>query len=740
LTQEILGAVRFVKYFGWEVSFLERIENIRRKEIRSIQWLMAIRNAINAISMSIPIFASMLAFITYALTSHALNPAFIFSSLALFNSIRIPLNLLPLVIGQVVDAASSIERIQEFLLAEDAQDEAVLDSSAASAIRVEAGEYTWENARSNSENAKVIAPRSKEEQKQDKKDLKQEKKDQKAADKEARKSSVTAPAPGALIDGHDSQETLQAEEPPFKIRDLNFSVARNELVAVIGGVGSGKSSLLAALAGDMRRTAGTFTMGASRAFCPQYAWIQNATLQENILFGKPMKRDWYNQVVEACALGPDLDMLPNGDQTEIGERGITVSGGQKQRLNIARAIYFDSDIVLMDDPLSAVDAHVGKKIMDEAICGLLANKCRILATHQLWVLNKCDRIIWLDDGRIQADGTFDELMANNPGFVKLIASNAQEEKIEEVKEVTEDALEEEKKEETKAVGGKKPAGALMQAEERATKGVDSGVYLAYIRASGSIAVLPFVFLLLVLAQGSSIVTNLWLSYWTSDKFHMSTGAYIGIYAALGVAQAVLMFAFSIALSIFGTTASKVMLHRAITRVLRAPMSFFDTTPLGRITNRFSKDVDTMDNVLTDAIRFFAMTMGMIVSVFILIIVYYYYFVVALAPLLVVFVFSASYYRSSAREIKRHESVLRSGVFAKFSEAVNGIATIRAYGMQKHFATNIRDALDEMNSAYFLTFANQRWLSVRLDFIGNLLVFVVGILGKSFPPCEVEDSC
>jgi len=194
---------------------------------------------------------------------------------------------------------------------------------------------------------------------------------------------------------------------------------------------------------------------------------------------------------------------------------------------------------------------------------------------------------------------------------------------------------------------------------------------------------------------------------------------------LGVAQAFFMFAFSVALSIYGTTASRVMLHRAITRVLRTPMAFFDTTPLGRITNRFSKDVDTMDNVLTDAIRFFCMTMGMIISVFILIIVYYYFFVVALAPLLVVFLFSASYYRASAREIKRHEAVLRSTVFARFSEAVNGISTIRAYGMQKHFASTIRESLDEMNSAYFLTFANQRWLSVRLDFIGNLLVFVVG---------------
>lgn len=188
-----------------------------------------------------------------------------------------------------------------------------------------------------------------------------------------------------------------------------------------------------------------------------------------------------------------------------------------------------------------------------------------------------------------------------------------------------------------------------------------------------------------------------------------------------------MFLFSVSLSIYGTSASKAMLHAAMYRVLRAPMSFFDTTPLGRITNRFSKDIDTMDNNLTDSYRMYFITLGMIIAVFLLIIVYFHYFAVALGPLLIMFVFSASFYRASAREIKRHEAVLRSFVFAKYSEAVSGVATIRAYGLQEHFMANVRDAIDNMNSAYFLTFANQRWLSVRLDVIGNLLVFTVGIL-------------
>ena len=177
----------------------------------------------------------------------------------------------------------------------------------------------------------------------------------------------------------------------------------------------------------------------------------------------------------------------------------------------------------------------------------------------------------------------------------------------------------------------------------------------------------------------------------------------------------------------GTNSSKKMLHRAIYRALRAPMSFFDTTPLGRITNRFSRDVDVMDNNLTDAIRMYLLTLAMILSVFSLIIAYFHYFAIALGPLFLLFLFSASYYRASAREMKRFESVLRSNVFAKFSEGLSGTACIRAYGLGDRFIVNIREAIDEMNSAYYLTFANQRWLSTRLDFIGNLLVFVTGLL-------------
>lgn len=413
-------------------------------------------------------------------------------------------------------------------------------------------------------------------------------------------------------------------------------------------------------------------------------------------------------------------MLPNGDATEIGERGITISGGQKQRLNIARAIYFDADIILMDDPLSAVDAHVGRHIFDNAILGLLKDKCRILATHQLWVLNRCDRIIWMDQGRIQAIDTFENLMKEHVGFQQLMETTAVEEK-EEGAEIAQmpDANE--------AKGKKKKGKSLMQSEERAVASVPWSVYGDYVRASGSLFNAFLIFLLLVVSQGANIMTSLWLSWWTSDQYNLSQGAYIGIYAGLGAVQALLMFSFMVTLTIVGTSASKSMLRDAITRVLRAPMSFFDTTPLGRITNRFSRDVDVMDNNLSDAMRMYFFSVAAIMSTFALIIAYFHYFAIALVPLFILFIFATSYYRASAREVKRFESVFRSSVFAKFGEGLSGVSSIRAYGLKDRFIDNLREAIDEMNAAYYLTFSNQRWLSVRLDFIGNALVFTTGIL-------------
>lgn len=395
-----------------------------------------------------------------------------------------------MVVGNTIDGFASIKRIQEFLLAEEASEDADQDPANENAIVVQDATFTWEKTQTQ-----------------------------------------------GTDEGTRTPDSITLSEP-FNLPSLTLTAGRSELIGVIGSVGSGKTSLLAALAGDMRKISGSVTFGASRAFCPQYAWIQNATVRDNITFGKEFDREWYDAVTEACALRTDFAMLPNGDKTEIGERGITVSGGQKQRINIARAIYFNADIVLMDDPLSAVDAHVGRHIMDFAICGLLANKCRILATHQLHVLHRCDRIIWLDGGSIKAQGSYQDLVSQNKEFVELMTLTSSSEETVKNDDSDEESLHvPDENEKLVKVETAKSNIALMQAEERAVKAVSWGVYGAWLRAGGSILIAPLVIVLLILSQGSNIVTSLWLSWWTADQFPLTTGEWVRTLLAVPMVRA-----------------------------------------------------------------------------------------------------------------------------------------------------------------------------------------------------------
>ncbi|KAL2060532.1 hypothetical protein VTL71DRAFT_9173 [Oculimacula yallundae] len=724
LTQEILQSMRFVKYFAWENAFLARMDEIRQKENGFLRTLLMIKDAVFTMAIALPVFASIVAFITFSLTGHELVVAKIFSTFALFNSLRIPLNMLPVAAGQSIEAWVSIGVIQEYLLAEEMESGKAVEPDSNYAVRVQNADFTWEvnimadGERAQSSTQSIPATSS---------SVGQEEGIELSviSPVETAKPPEVSPTTGQSFCA--SSVTIKATSP-FILKEIDLSIFRHELVAVIGGVGSGKSSLLAALANEMRRTAGDVTLGGSLAFCPQNAWVQNTSVQNNILFGKEMKPEWYQEVVGACALQADLDQLPRGDSTEVGERGITLSGGQKQRLNLARAIYSNADIILMDDPLNSVDAHVGKHIFNEAICRLLRHKCCILATHQLHVLVKCDRVVWMQDGTILANDSFDNLMATNKLFASMMADETNKGGKAPVMYSKEVRVEDTHPASVRIPQDPSQADSLMQEEEITANAIPWGLYVFYVRLGGSLFfVLLVTGTLLVLAQGILIATSLWLSYWTANTFQFSTDLYIGVYASLGVAQAVMMFFFSLSLTIYATRASNALLKQALTRISYAPISLFDTTPLGRMMNRFSKDIDAVDSQLSEAIRMLLLITSTIGSVFILISVYYPYFVLVLVPLVLIFAFLFSYQQASAGEIKSHEAVLRSVVFAKFTEGVSGTACIRAYKAQRQFIHTLRAAIDNMNSAYYLTFAYQCWLAARLDMIGNTVIFTTGML-------------
>ncbi|KAF9581339.1 hypothetical protein BGW38_001686 [Lunasporangiospora selenospora] len=786
LTQEVLQGIRVIKFYGWEEAFLKKLDDLRSKELHYVRWLLISRSGIAAVNLTVPVLAATLTFVVYSAVGNELTPAIVFSSLSLFNIMRMPLIMFPQVVSATVDAVVSIRRIEDVLLAEELESLPPVNDSAEYALEVKNANFQWD-AILKTLTVDDLRKKEREEQRKEIKRLAksrgitlieaqklhrdskenhlseqssetmsiQEKVAAKLADRDPTPDTDSIlSSPSTRDDDNDteagqskqldsvnqSQELLQTEDKSaFSLKKISFQIPRGQLVAVVGAVGSGKSSLLNALVGEMRKASGSLT-----------AWIQNATVKDNILFGLPLDEARYQQVLRDCALERDMQILPDGDQTEIGERGINLSGGQKQRVNIARAVYFDADIVLLDDPLSAVDAHVGKYLFKHCILGALQGKTRVLVTHQLHVLPQVDYIICLKDGEIAERGTFQDLMNSNGEFSELMRTHGgiedNDNEIEDEVQSTQSGTatvttisDPEKAAVAAAEGGKevvsqdkkgtgsKPKG-LMSQEERSMGSVDGKIYMGYVRAAGGVYLIPLLLLLLTLAQVTKIGTDLWLSWWTANSFSKSQGFYMGLYAAWGISQGIFQMISGFYFSFAGAQAAKTLHQQALKNIFRAPTSFFDTTPLGRIINRFSKDVDACDNLLSESYRMFTGTASMVISTFILIAVIFPYFLAPLVPMLVFYYYAAIYYRSSSRELKRLDSILRSSLYAHFAETLSGLATIRAYREQDRFIIRNEHFMDQENRPYFMSYSIQRWLGVRLETIANTLVLCTSLLG------------
>ncbi|KDR78881.1 hypothetical protein GALMADRAFT_244520 [Galerina marginata CBS 339.88] len=724
LLQELLGGMKVIKFFAWEIPFLDRISTYRRNEMAYIRSLLLIRAANNAVALSMPVLASVLAFITYSATGHTLEPGVIFTSLTLFNLLRLPLMFLPVSFSSIADAANATGRLYGVFEAELLEKTHTVEESIEHAIEVKGASFTWDSPPPDSEGKPGSGGKKHSRLIQ--------------SSKTKAKAKAAAAAVEKQRDADLDEKAKDEEERVFKVRDVDLTIPRGQLVAVVGPVGSGKTSLLQGLIGEMRKTSGSIVFGGSVGYCPQSAWIQNATIRENICFGRPFEEDRYWNAVRDACLEPDLEMLPNGDLTEVGEKGISLSGGQKQRLNICRAIYCDTDIQIFDDPLSALDAHVGKAVFQNVLQNSLSGKTRILVTHALHFLPQVDYIYVIADGRILERGTYAELMGRGGEFSAFINEfgSAQEEEEKE-EEAEEDAIASDSREDgpkakkekermekmKKAVGGT----ALMQAEERNTGAIAWDVYKDYMKAGHGKVVIPMLLISLVLMQGATVVASYWLVWWQEQSFHQPQGFYMGIYAGLGASQALFMFVMGATFALLTYFASQSLHKLAIKRVMHAPMSFFETTPLGRIMNRFSKDIDTIDNLLGDALRMFMGTFSNILGAIILISIVLPWFLIGVFAILLAYAYAAAFYRASARELKRLDAVLRSSLYSHFSESLSGLATIRAYGEADRFRLDNEKRLDVENRAYWLTVTNQRWLGIRLDFLGALLTFIVAML-------------
>ncbi|KAG1825133.1 ABC transporter [Suillus variegatus] len=711
--QEILSGMRVIKFFSWEVPFLKRISDYRRNEMayvnmpsiaqvfviyppsRYIRTLLIIKSAMNAVAISLPSLASVIAFVTYSLTGHSLTAANIFTSLTLFNLARLPLMFLPLSLSSIADAATACDRLLAVFEAETLDEILAINCDLDAAVRAEGVSFTWDG----------LPPRPE--------DPKKKAKGSKMGMNAGKRKLPSTPPPALADDGNI-----------FKVTDIDLQIPRGQLVAIVGAVGAGKTSLLQGLIGEMRRTSGNVEFGGSVGYCAQVAWIQNATIRENICFGRPFEEERYWQAVRDACLEPDLEMLPNYDLTE----GISLSGGQKQRINICRAIYCNTDIQIFDDPLSALDAHVGKAVFQNVL-KKNADKTRILVTHALHFLPEVDFIYTLVDGRIAERGTYAELMANDGAFSKFVFEFGSKEDSTKKEEKAADGAKIEAIKIQKGSAGK----AMMQEEERNTGSIKWGVYREYVAAAHGPVLLPLFLLSVILMQCSSVMSSYCsLGSYTGKKANgiNRQDFILASTAALGVSQALTMFMMGGVLALLTYYASQQLHGRSIQRVMYAPMSFFETTPLGRIMNRFTKDIDTVDNLIGGEHLFLQdariniitnhrgnhshihhHTVFLIVAFFILICYYY----------------AALFYRASARELKRLDALLRSSLYSHFSESLSGLTTIRAYGEFDRFRAENIQLIDVENRAYWMTVVNQRWLGIRLDFLGALLTLAVALL-------------
>ncbi|KAM7148297.1 multidrug resistance-associated protein 1 isoform 3-T3 [Molossus nigricans] len=723
LMNEILNGIKVLKLYAWELAFKDKVLAIRQEELKVLKKSAYLAAVGTFTWVCTPFLVALCTFAVYVTIdeNNILDAQKAFVSLALFNILRFPLNILPMVISSIVQASVSLKRLRIFLSHEELEPDSIerrpiKDGGSSNSITVKNATFTW------------------------------------------------------------------ARSDPPTLNGITFSIPEGSLVAVVGQVGCGKSSLLSALLAEMDKVEGHVAIKGSVAYVPQQAWIQNDSLRENILFGRQLQERYYKTVIEACALLPDLEILPSGDRTEIGEKGVNLSGGQKQRVSLARAVYCDSDIYLFDDPLSAVDAHVGKHIFENVVGpkGMLKNKTRLLVTHGISYLPQVDVIIVMSGGKISEMGSYQELLARDGAFAEFLRTYSSAEQEQTEQDDGSRVVDEEEEgvagmsspgKETKQMengmvvtgaAGKQlqrqlsssssysgdvsrhhnssaelqKAGAkeedtwkMMEADKAQTGQVKLSVYWDYMKAIGLFISFLSIFLFLC-NHVAALASNYWLSLWTDDPIVNGTQEHtkvrLSVYGALGISQGIAVFGYSMAVSIGGIFASRRLHLDLLHNVLWSPMSFFERTPSGNLVNRFSKEMDTVDSMIPQVIKMFMGSLFNVIGACIIILLATPIAAVIIPPLGLIYFFVQRFYVASSRQLKRLESVSRSPVYSHFNETLLGVSVIRAFAEQERFIRQSDLKVDENQKAYYPSIVANRWLAVRLECVGNCIVLFAAL--------------
>ncbi|KAF0689252.1 hypothetical protein As57867_019216, partial [Aphanomyces stellatus] len=702
---EVFGAIQIIKFNAWEEKFADKLAAMRAVELGALWHIFAYVTTSVVLLYLGPALITLASFAAHTMLQHeTLLPSKLFAAVSLFTLLKYPFSNLSFIVSTTMRALVSIRRFKDFLDLSEMKAGVVLTPATIDPTQLTT--YGIHHVAVTLDRASI---------------------------------------------GWDETKPL--------FEDINLTIKQGEFVVVHGAVGEGKSSLCAALLGEMDKFEGSIFVGGRVAYYSQQAWIQNMTIRENILFGKPYDRIKYNRVIEACALTKDLALFAAGDRAEIGQKGVNLSGGQKARISLARACYSDADIYILDSPLSAVDAIVQNEIFTKCFLGLLRHKTIVLVTHSPEIINSkfLDRTIEVKQGKLIETIVQSERRIHAPLLEPLVACTGYA--------VNEDDLLIDARATTfvddysllvspsvttpldcttnwlftPSQSNSVPsfddscAGQLVLDEERVDGNVSASVYLGYLEAGGGWSSMVWLFLVLAIWQALSVSSDLWLNVWSGTATHDAAfvdhaGYYLGIYAALSIGGALATSLRSLIVYGSALKASKTLFDQMTHALLHAPMRFFDQNPVGRILNRYTNDIGSVDVDIPFILGFVWTITFLAVCTLATAMYMTQYLGLILLPLLYTYVALGQFFVQPARAMERVNKTTKSPLLNLISESIEGALVIRAFGdkHRRRFQRMHNRNVDATNESMFAKQIITQWLTLYIQLVSVVVLAMISI--------------
>ncbi|XP_041114284.1 ATP-binding cassette sub-family C member 9-like isoform X1 [Polyodon spathula] len=745
-TNEILKGIKLLKLYAWENIFCSSVEETRVKELTSLKTFALYTSLSIFMNAAVPIAAVLVTFMTHAYTSSTeLSPAVAFASLALFHILVTPLFLLSTVVRFTVKAIVSVQKLGEFLLSDEIGDDSWRNGE--TSVSLESCKK-HPGAHTKAINRKLPLRYQ----------LDSFEQPSRRQPRPTETEDIAVKVNNGFFSWGSNVATLS---------DINMHIPTGQLTMIVGQVGCGKSSLLLAMLGEMQTIGGKVHWSNknrnSVAYAAQKSWLLNATVEENITFGNPFNKQRYKAVIDTCSLQPDIDLLPYGDQTEIGERGINLSGGQRQRICVARALYQNTNIVFLDDPFSALDIHLSDHLMQEGILKFLQDDKRtvVLVTHKLQYLIHADWIIAMKDGTLLREGTLKDIQNNDIELYKhwKTLMNRQDQELEKDTDVADSQTALERKNLRRALYSREAKSQIDDEDEEEEEEEDDEDTMSmmtsrrskipwrvcwnYLTSGGFLLLFMMIFCNL-LKHSVIVAIDYWLATWTSSAQNSSMSAHSSVngtltdtapfdlsyyttgFSILCSSGIVLCLIASLTVEWMGLFAARNLHHNLLNKIILAPIRFFDITPLGQMLNRFSADTNIIDQHIPPTLESLTRSTLLCLSAIGVIAFVTPFFLIAMLPLGIAFYFIQKYFRVASKDLQDLDDSTQLPLLCHFSETAEGLTTIRAFRHEARFKQRMLELIDTNNVAYLFLSAANRWLEVRTDYLGAVIVLTAAV--------------